>query len=131
MSRDNYANRLKNALMELDRVLTGKTLREVEHTAITSSRQFMNADNDSGVPDWLMSNEEYYLSDGGYSRVVWHFDWTTIWRGHLTLTSNSRREVVQAWENNLSIINQIEFRLNWMLGELQAKDKERRNAEDA
>lgn len=67
------------AMIELDMVLTGKDRERCEHTAMTQA---------ASVEEWL--GREYYLSDGGYSRVM--LSESSMW-----VTSNSLDRVKTAW----------------------------------
>ena len=128
----NYSDRLKSRLKELDRLLTGKSWQDVYHTSDTGSRHFGDYAEDCSVPKWLMSGEEYYLSDGGYSRVIWFGDWCDMYRGHLALTSNSRKEVQQEWERHTVTINEIESAIRSILVEIKMEQmKEKRKAANA
>jgi len=69
---------LLSAIDALDRALTGKA--------------HPNMRSDFSEPEDLIDTE-IYLSDGGYSRVVFSMD-----TGRLFLTSNSRDEVREAWD---------------------------------
>ena len=69
---------LQDALVALDHALTGKSDTTSGLRTTTLSLAFLD--------------HELYLSDGGYSRVVFSWD-----RRGLFLTSNSRREVEARW----------------------------------
>ncbi len=80
----NYEQHLAIDLWLLDAILTGKDSR--------SGR----GDPDSigmNLFDFVEGGREFYLSDGGYSRVCYGRR-----DGKLFLTSNSRQEVVDWWE---------------------------------
>lgn len=74
-------------MVELDMALTGHDFRrvssQIHHYPETAEAWF---DEPGGNPIW-------YLSDGGYSRVV--FD---LGSGRLFLTSNSLQQVKDRWE---------------------------------
>ena len=72
-------------IIALDMVLTGKSRHVAEHT-------MRNQAHRAGDPLAFIDGGEYYLSDGGYSRVVGNDE------GALFLTSNSRQEVKDAWK---------------------------------
>ena len=72
--------RLRSHLIDLDMTLTGKSRGEAEHMARGQK------------PDPFGDNV-YYLSDGGYSRVVLH------WDGGVNLTSSSLDRVKEAWRH--------------------------------
>lgn len=81
-------SKLRKALEDLDFKLTGKAKSEFE-------RQKSDAD----ILESLYDGREYYLNDGGYSRVALrpgppNYDSLTI-----SYTSNSTDRVKSAWEN--------------------------------
>ena len=73
-------------LIGLDSLLTGKPDSMVSRNGI---RQL------AGCIDALSNYKsfEFYLSDGGYSRI-----WMDCWDGTIFLTSNSRIEVKEKWD---------------------------------
>ena len=75
---------LRYALLDLDCSLTG-----VQYT-----RGLQTAELSSCSDDDFLHGREYYLSDGGYSRVVFN-----PLSENLFLTSNSRNEVKAKWNN--------------------------------
>ena len=89
----------------LDSALTGKPWRDVCHTA--------QRWKDVSLIDYIFNTggllEAYYLSDGGYSRIVWydHFDHNEP--GYLVLTTNSTPEVKEAWGRCSELIADIEL----------------------
>lgn len=74
-------NELKDYLKALDQLLTGKSERECSglSSQLDSIEQYLNG-------------AEYYLSDGGYSRIV-----LDILGGRVALTSNSLDKVKANW----------------------------------
>lgn len=82
---------LRLALINLDAALTGNTDRRTHHTA-----------SDSNVNSFV-EGHEYYLSDGGYSRVIMN-DLSM----KLRLTSNSRNEVKQTWSKHEQLVQEVE-----------------------
>lgn len=74
---------LRTAIIALDRLLTGKTDAEIEHTARNQPAFFADPLN------FLF--REYYLSDGGYSRIVLNDE------AKLRLTSNSLDRAKERW----------------------------------
>jgi hypothetical protein len=66
---------IKELLVQLDMALTGHSRRNCEHTAKNQSFE---------------RGASYYLSDGGYSRVVVGFE-------SIFVTGNSLDRVKQAW----------------------------------
>ena len=73
----------RELMIELDMALTGKDRRAAEHTAKQPA---------ADIGSFLTTQREYYLSDGGYSRVVADFD------GRIWPTSNSLARVKEEWE---------------------------------
>ena len=69
---------IRDLMIQLDMALTGKARHVAEHTA-------------SGQGFDPVEHRIYYLSDGGYSRVVVNDDC------QLSLTSSSLDRVKQAW----------------------------------
>jgi hypothetical protein len=53
--------------------------------------------------NWLLEGEEFYLPDGGYSRIV-----VSGLTGEARLTSNSRAEVKAAWDNCKEMVADLE-----------------------
>jgi len=82
----NEKSEFADLIIRLDMLLTGKTREQAEHTARTSSRDL--ADPLSFIMD---GDSEYYLSDGGYSRLV------VTEEGKTWVTSNSLQRVKDAW----------------------------------
>ncbi len=102
-------------LTALDAFLTGKTGRDVEHTARNSSIK---------TPDDLLfghGDRAYYLSDGGYSRIMATMDDT----GTIFLTSNSRDEVKDRWRFCPELIAGVENELKGYLRILEQQENER------
>jgi hypothetical protein len=92
MTRDEYFERLianlppmQKLFLDLDVVLTGNPpARVVSH--------YHHFPKD--VTEWAEKGfEPWYLSDGGYSRVLWSMD-----TGKLYLTGDSRNKVKVNWE---------------------------------
>ena len=77
---------VRSTLIALSLALTGKTpdLHDVQITR-------------------LLEGQEFYLPDGGYSRLV-----VSLLTGDAFLTSNSRDEVKQAWYQCRSLIAAVE-----------------------
>jgi hypothetical protein len=69
---------LGSLLQTLDYLLTGKS--------------------ETGSTVQHLLDDMYYLSDGGYSRIVYHQDF-----GTLALTTNSLPQVVERWNQNYSL----------------------------
>jgi hypothetical protein len=80
----NPARDFNDALLALDRALTGK-----EAPATSELRSVR-------LEDWEWIDRELYLSDGGYSRVVFSLD-----TGRLFLTSNSLDSTKARWDSAL------------------------------
>jgi hypothetical protein len=87
-------------LMALDAALTGKDQRAVEHN-LRGQIEFAEPNN------WMMPADAYYLSDGGYSRLVY---WPAARR--LSLTSNSIPPARRAWGNSKELVADVEAELN-------------------
>lgn len=77
----------------LDAALTGKSWKDVCH----------NNSSQSMILEDFCFGKEYYLSDGGYSRIFWSPD-----DNKLVLTSNSRQEVKDAWKICKELIFDVE-----------------------
>lgn len=80
----------------LDAALTGRGEKEVFHTA--SNTMYRTA------KEWVLNApaEVYYLSDGGYSRIVVSESFK------IRLSDNSREEVKQAWGRCRELIADVE-----------------------
>jgi hypothetical protein len=74
----------------LDCALTGKTWREVGHSM-----------RSQGIQRFI-DGEEYYLSDGGYSRIVFGNS------GSVFLTSNSLDEARVAWKRSPELVQDVQ-----------------------
>lgn len=87
---------LRTAILALDRLLTGKTDAEVEHNARNQTGYFADP------LDCL--SREYYLSDGGYSRIVINDE------AKVRLTSNSLDRVKERWTSKdaQKLVSEIE-----------------------
>ena len=86
----------------LDSALTGKDWATVCQTALNQQKSL--------TPVGFMTEGEYYLSDCGYSRIV--YSWSL---GIIRLTSNSRSEVYESWERCHELRHGIEDVLDWAL----------------
>jgi len=110
----NDENDIIGLFIQLDMVLTGKDQRAAEHMARNQARLV------DQVGDW--EGVEYYLSDGGYSRLVLNirFD-SEPPKSHLRLTSNSREPVQLAFAKPEAQIikRQIESRVNQFLADYE------------
>lgn len=51
----------------------------------------------------LLRGQEYYLPDGGYSRIV-----VSVYTGKAALTSNSRVPVIEEWKKNSGLVAELE-----------------------
>ena len=87
----------------LDAALTGKGSQDVAQTWRNKPRHHEPA-------NWFEAGE-YYLSDGGYSRVFW-----SIWSECLCLTSNSTDAVKARWANCKELIADVEAEIIKALG---------------
>jgi len=77
---------IRELMIGLDMALTSKSRHEAEHTARTQG--------DFG----LLGERIYYLSDGGYSRVVISdAEWPRV---HLFVASESLGQVKKAWKRD-------------------------------
>lgn len=85
MSTD--ADRLRELLIKIDCVLTGKPEQDAAHMARNQSAFFDDASR-------FVTSREYYLSDGGYSRL--QFDEIAE---EFRLSSNSRDQVKAVWHS--------------------------------
>ena len=84
-------------MLNLDCALTGKPAKAV-------ADQIRNQAGNLSPEDWLESGAgEWYLSDGGYSRLG--FNETT---GHLFVTDNSLPRVKEAWGRCSELIADVE-----------------------
>lgn len=79
--------RLRDLLVRMDCILTGRPEKDAMHMARNQAHFF------DDPTTFLSSSREYYLSDGGYSRLI--FD--ELAEG-FRLTSNSRDPVKQVWQ---------------------------------
>ncbi len=91
---------LQQKLARLDAALTGKLRSVVEHTA---ERQHVTAES-------LLfgGNREYYLSDGGYSRIAILSRTRDGNAPKLVLTSNSLEQAKARWSRCHELIKSIE-----------------------
>jgi hypothetical protein len=90
-------------LARLDTFLTGRKWKDVEHNA--RNQRFT-------VEKLLGVSAEYYLSDGGYSRIA--LDQST---GHIFLTSNSLEKPRRNWDHAKKLIADIEHDINATISE--------------
>ncbi len=84
---------LQSLLIQLDAVLTGKPPSVVQH---------MSENQKTLVSDpvyFATQGDSYYLSDGGYSCVVWVYHENNE-HGHLALSNVSRDEVRKRWRSD-------------------------------
>lgn len=88
---------LQTVMACLDGFLTGKDARKCSHTA---------SQQPATVEAWAL-RPEWYLSDGGYSRIWLGED------GHIFVTSNSTDLVKKNWERAADYIDQIERMTGW------------------
>ncbi len=93
-------------LMTLDSALTGHR-DEVVHQTLRNQIQWADADY------WLMPDDCYYLSDGGYSRLKFDFN-----DNRLFLTSNSLPKVKEAWERCPELRQDLNDAISKVLAEL-------------
>jgi hypothetical protein len=77
---------LRDTVIRLDMLLTGKSQGDAERTARNQARLLTSPE------PFLTTNDAYYLSDGGYSRVKANEE-----TGRLALLSQSRAEVKARW----------------------------------
>ncbi len=82
----------------LDAFLTGKDSRTVAQT-------YRNAANKTPA-QWADMRDAYYLSDGGYSRIVCRLDDDDV--PHLFLTSNSLDGPKARWRFALELVADVE-----------------------
>lgn len=89
----------QKAMAVLDMSLTGKVWTTIVQTA-------RNANID---PERLLFGPEhaYYLSDGGYSRIMARCDDT----GRIMLSSNSRNEVKARWDDSADLVADVQRHL--------------------
>ncbi len=83
----------------LDAALTGNRWREVEQMARQQARLLEDPTHFAAMSD------AYYLSDGGYSRLIW------VWQEEperLGLSGVSRQEVKDAWPRCKGLIADVE-----------------------
>ncbi len=80
----------------LDAALTGKYAQDVAHTWRD------NAPLHEPV-NWYLHHDAYYLSDGGYSRLLWNPHHSSLF-----LTSNSRPEVKRRWADCKELVTDVE-----------------------
>ena len=92
-------NKFRDMVIFLDCEITLHNYKDAKHS--WSSQTWMHT-----PLDWVF-NGEYYLSDGGYSRMVF----SEISR-ELFLTSNSRKEVKCAWNRCKELRADIETEIN-------------------
>lgn len=83
-------DRLRDLFIRMDCILTGKPEQDAVHMARNQSHFF---DDPSS---FLSSSGEYYLSDGGYSRLIF-----SEVSEEFRLTSNSRNAVKQVWQTRV------------------------------
>ena len=81
---------LAELLPQLDHLLTGRPMTEVAHTARHQPALF-------DPLELLLSSDGYYLSDGGYSRVLVQHE--RIPYGTLALSGVSRAAVKARWHD--------------------------------
>ena len=91
---------MKNKITYLDCALTQKKYRDVLRT-------YNNQKHLHDPLEWVDS-QEYYLSDGGYSRIVCHWDGDDPETIRLSLTSNSTNATKTAWERCKELISDAE-----------------------
>jgi hypothetical protein len=91
-------------MLNLDAALT-----QVASRHIASQMKF----KPSTALAWLQDSQaEWYLSDGGYSRIVYSQE-----TGKLSLTSNSTPRVKQAWDRCIELREDIEHELSLVVEE--------------
>lgn len=91
---------LNDTLFFLVSALTGKSDREV-----SSSLHERNINS-------LLDGQEFYLPDGGYSRIV-----VSAFTGKAFLTDNSREPVKQAWQRCQELVSDLETHVRQARGE--------------
>lgn len=79
--------RLRELLVQIDSILTGRPTKDAEHMARSQSSFFEDMTR-------FLTTREYYLSDGGYSRLL--FDEIAE---EFRLSSNSRDQVKVTWQS--------------------------------
>lgn len=89
---------LREKVAYLDAALTSSSWSVVQHTQRSSELR-----NEEAALEWAVGGREYYLSDGGYSRIV-----VSDMDGRLFLTSNSRPQVKEAWGRCRELIADVE-----------------------
>jgi hypothetical protein len=92
----NINTNIKADLILLDSVLTGASIQNCIHTASNQSLEH------------VYDGQEYYLSDGGYSRLVFNYD------SKFFVTSNSLDMVKKNWGTLLAqtIVARLETAIN-------------------
>jgi hypothetical protein len=102
---------LQEMMLRLDMALTGNDDRKVRgqlHHYPATLEKWITQDHGCSNPVW-------YLSDGGYSRVVWSLDTKKLF-----LTYNSRAAVVARWDETLPLREEIEAYLTAEYAKLEA-----------
>jgi hypothetical protein len=87
---------LQRVMLDLDVAVTGVPIEQ----AVTQYHHYPKT-----VEDWLNEpggNPEWYLSDGGYSRIIWMPYADNVNDNHLFLTDNSTTKAKARWENALT-----------------------------
>ena len=91
-------NEFQRAFLDLDCALTGHSptdvVKQMHHYPVSLEHWIKQAPS---------SNLDWYLSDGGYSRLAWSWD-----DKDLFLTSNSRSEVKANWDAALPQRQRVE-----------------------
>ena len=88
----NELSKFQEQLAFLDVALTGNSWREALHTALSQAM----------IPEKFLAHE-YYLSDGGYSRI--HLNPDTL---HIFLSSNSLETPKKNWRYCRELISDVE-----------------------
>jgi len=84
----------KELITYLDCALTGKPYKDCLHTFNNSSCK---------TPEEFFWNKIYYLSDGGYSRLVF-----SDYDGEVLLSNDSLPKVKEAWSRCIELRNNLE-----------------------
>jgi hypothetical protein len=81
------SDRLRELLIQIDCIVTGRPAKDAEHTARNQVSYFEDTIK-------FLTSGEYYLSDGGYSRLM-----LDELAGDFRLSSNSRDQVKAVWHS--------------------------------
>lgn len=95
-------------MFNLDIALTGESSHCDRHAGQMRNKP-------KSVEEWY-NRPEWYLSDGGYSRIWLDED------GHIFLTSNSTDKTKAAWERCIELRNDVETLTKAFIRSLQEKN---------